>query len=114
MAFAAVAVLVWLAKLVLAERLGHRGLVRAIAFLAALVVVQLTLGVETWISRFGSGVLPELQRPSLSQGLLRTSHFLVGTLVFAQTVIAALWAHRQSLSNSETTTVPVGSVEGGA
>jgi heme A synthase len=106
-AFGAVAVLAWLCKLVLADRAGPRRLARAVVVLAILVAVQLGLGVETWISRFGSGVLPELQQATLRQGLLRTSHFLVGTLVFAQTVIAALWTYRVPLTREEPATALV-------
>jgi cytochrome c oxidase assembly protein subunit 15 len=112
LAFAVVALVAWLVKVVLAEGVGHRGLARAVVILVVFVALQLGLGVETWITRFGSGVLPELQKPSLQQGLLRTSHFLVGTLVFAQTVIASLWAHRQPLAAPEPAMALEGRQEG--
>ena len=89
-----VAALTWTARLVLTEPVGLRRLNRWIGVLAVLVMLQLVLGIETWISRYSSGVLPELQPATLSQGLLRTGHFLAGTLIFATAVVTALMAWR--------------------
>lgn len=96
-AFAVVAAVAWVFRQVVVERTGPAHL-RAVCWaLALLVVVQLLLGVETWISRFSSGVLPELQEATLEQGLLRTGHFLVGTVIFATSVLCALLsAHRET------------------
>lgn len=59
--------------------------------LAVLVCIQPIFGVEAWIQRFGSGMLPELVESSPGRDFVRTGHHLLGTLIFATTVaISAL------------------------
>src|SRR5207302_3948223 len=61
-AFAAVAAVVWLVKLVFETHAGERTLITAVMVLALLVTAQLFLGVESWMLQFSAGGLPELQR----------------------------------------------------
>jgi heme A synthase len=74
---------------------GERGLKRSAGLIAVLLAAQLMLGVEAWLTRFGSGVPVELQGTgTLGQNLVRSGHFVVGSLLFAATVALALLAHR--------------------
>jgi heme A synthase len=71
----------------------ERGLKRSAGLLAFLLAAQLTLGVEAWLTRFGSGVLAELRgKGTLVQDLVRSGHFVVGSLLFAATAALALFA----------------------
>lgn len=67
--------------------------------LAVLLAVQVTLGVEAWMGKFGDearrgqpagSFLPEAQAVTVKQAALRTSHALVGTGVLAAAVALAL------------------------
>jgi heme a synthase len=61
---------------------------------AALIGVQLLLGVEAWMGRFGSGVPIELQRSTPYLDLIRSGHYVIGLLIFSTTVILSLLLHR--------------------
>src|SRR5262249_7139499 len=58
-AFAVVAVAVWLAKTIWDTPAPERFLMKAMKVLAVLIVLQLLLGVEAWTLKFASGGLPE-------------------------------------------------------
>jgi cytochrome c oxidase assembly protein subunit 15 len=90
-AFAGAVVAVWL---ILAA--WERGLRITAGLLGVLLTAQIVLGVEAWMLRFGSRVLPELQRVTIGSGMVRTLHFVLGSLVFASSVVLALLARRPS------------------
>src|SRR5262249_48992102 len=85
---------VWLIGAV-REAAGDRRLPRMAIVLAILLAVQLVLGVESWLIHFGSGVLPELQRVTIASGMVRSLHFVVGSLVFAASVVLTLLSARR-------------------
>ncbi len=89
-AFAVVAAVAWLAKGVYENHAADKPLTATVTLLAALVALQLLLGVEAWMTKFGTGVLPELQHLTVGQALIRTAHYLVGSGIFVTSVIIAL------------------------
>jgi heme a synthase len=97
LAFAVVAVAVWLGvQMLQTERVGSLGR-RAVWILWGLLAVQLMLGLETMLSKFevkwgytGQAVEAVFQAPDL----IRSLHFLVGALTFSAAVAIALIAHR--------------------
>jgi cytochrome c oxidase assembly protein subunit 15 len=93
-AFAVVAVAIWL----LARPKEDRRFRIMIRILVALLVVQIMVGVEAWMMRFGSMVLPELHRNTIGSDIVRTIHFAVGSLIFATTVVLTLLARRPAHS----------------
>jgi cytochrome c oxidase assembly protein subunit 15 len=97
-AFAVVVAVAWLARLVAEGPRGQRPGGRWVMLLAALVVVQLVLGVESWLSKFAVPGLMERQAEPLSvyrPEVIRSAHFVVGALLFATAVATALWIHRK-------------------
>lgn len=77
------------------------GSTRKIAtLLLVLLLIQPILGVEAWIRRFGSGVLPELVRPSWGLDFVRSSHHLLGTVIFSTTVALTILLFRPSRTTS--------------
>jgi cytochrome c oxidase assembly protein subunit 15 len=65
--------------------------------LKTLLVVQLLLGIESWLAKFyvaGSN-LPQLAPIPVHAEWIRTAHYLVGALLFSTTVGIALLAYRQ-------------------
>jgi heme A synthase len=93
-AFAVVAAVVCLLKQALEVQQEARPLAHAALLLAGLVILQLFLGIETWLSRFGSGQWQQLQPLMVHPDLLRSLHYLVGSSLFATSAVVALWAHR--------------------
>jgi heme A synthase len=59
-----------------------------------LLCVQVTLGVEAWLGRFGSGVPVELQQSTPLLDAVRTGHFVVGMMMFSSAVVVSLFLHR--------------------
>jgi cytochrome c oxidase assembly protein subunit 15 len=96
-AFVTVAAVAWLVKLVVDLDGVKRQLVRFTVALCLLVGLQLLLGIEAWLSRFSAGVLPDLVRPTIGQGVMRSLHFLVGALVFSSSVVIALLARQREV-----------------
>src|SRR5207244_13301272 len=82
-AFAVLAAVVWLIKLLLDQGGRDHALVRSVVFLAALLAVQLFLGVESWMSRFGSAQWRQLGPLTVHPEVLRSLHYLVGSFLFA-------------------------------
>ena len=62
--------------------------------LAGLIGVQLILGVEAWLGRFGSGVPSELQQSIRLPGRDALGSLRDWLLIFSTTVILALCLHR--------------------
>jgi heme A synthase len=92
-AFAVVAGVLWV-FLRVRERGGERGLVRITWLLAGLVAIQVMLGVEAWINRFGAGMPAEVVPLTWGRVVVRTAHYLVGALLFATSVAFTLWTRR--------------------
>jgi cytochrome c oxidase assembly protein subunit 15 len=96
-AFVIVGAVVWLLKLIREDESHERFRMQRI-LLMTLLLVQLWLGVETWLARFfvPQADLPQLHPLSMHGEWIRTAHYLVGTLIFSTTVVVALIANRRS------------------
>ncbi|MDY3556546.1 hypothetical protein R5W24_005712 [Gemmata sp. JC717] len=89
-AFLATGLAVWVLRAVLVD---PAALIRARGVtwvLAALLVVQLYLGIEAWLAKFGAYMLPELVPVTPEGGAIRTFHALVGSGVWAASLALAL------------------------
>jgi heme A synthase len=96
-AFAVVAAVAWLGKLVYETRTGHKSLARTITLLAFLVGLQVLLGIETWMLKFAAGTaMADLQPIGPREEILRTAHYFVGSAVFATSVAFVFRAHRHA------------------
>ena len=93
-AFAVVAAVALLVKAVFEKRDSEKPLAISVAVLAVLVAVQVLFGVEALLIRFGTPGLPELQITNIPQAIIRTAHFVLGSLIFATAVSVSLRAHR--------------------
>jgi heme A synthase len=94
-AFAVVAGVLWV-FLRVRERRDERGLVRFTWLLAGLVAIQVMLGVEAWMNRFGAGLPAEVVPLTWGRIVVRTAHYLVGAMLFATSVAFTLWTYRPS------------------
>ncbi|MBX9584947.1 MAG: COX15/CtaA family protein [Gemmataceae bacterium] len=97
-AFLVVATAAWLLRVGFTSAARPR-VMRVGWVLGALVAVQVTLGVEAWMGKFGDearrgrpagSFLPEAEAVTVKQAALRTAHALVGTGVLAAAVTLAL------------------------
>ena len=93
-AFAVVAVSVWLTHLVLASPAARASLGRTMILLGVLLVLQILLGVESWLAKFAGVVLPELHRPTIAQAATRVAHVLVGSFILATSVALTVRIYR--------------------
>jgi cytochrome c oxidase assembly protein subunit 15 len=92
-AFVVAAAIVWLVREVIAAPTAPS--IRRVAFfLAGILAVQLALGVEAWIRRFGAGEPIELVPSTPVSDLVRTAHFFSGAVLFAATVAINLLLYR--------------------
>ena len=102
-AFLAVGLAVWMIRVVFTTAARPR-----VAFtawvLGLLLALQVTLGVEAWMGKFGEEAfagkraasrLPEAEQVSEKQAAMRTAHTLVGTGVLATAVVFALQISRR-------------------
>lgn len=76
-----------------------------IFLLAGLVLGQVFLGVETWLSKLSvaSTALPQVQPLSADPEFLswlRSGHYVLGTMIFATSVVLVLKAHRRSVTKT--------------
>ena len=95
-AFVVVGVIVWLLKLTGesdARDLFRKNRIGLMVFLT----VQLVLGMESWLARFfvATADLPQLAPVPMHAEWVRTGHYVVGSLIFAQAVAVALIAQRR-------------------
>jgi cytochrome c oxidase assembly protein subunit 15 len=89
-AFLATAVAVLVLRAVFADA-NARSRAGAFAWaLAALIVLQIYLGVEAWMAKFGQYTLPELVKVTAESGAIRTLHALVGSGVWAMSLALAI------------------------
>jgi heme a synthase len=107
---------------------GDRSLRRPAGALALLAVAQVSLGAGAWITRFGFASIGYVAvQQSAGQTVFRTSHTVVGMLLFLAAVLLALrvrrldWLSRRRAGESIPTGVsqrcvalPAGAVPGGA
>ena len=93
-AFAVVAAVALLARMVFDKREGQKPLAISVGVLAVLVAVQVFFGVEALLIRFGRPGLAELQMATIPQAIIRSAHFVLGSLIFATAVAVSLWARR--------------------
>jgi heme A synthase len=92
-AFAVLAVETWLARAAWDNRAARKRLGRTVFVMFALVIAQVVLGVEAWLSKFSQGMFLELQRaPTLAQVIVRTAHFLLGSCILAAAVVGVVLA----------------------
>lgn len=74
--------------------------------LAVLMGLQVLVGVEAWMMRFGTQVLPEMVPITTGLTVVRTLHFTFGSLIFMTTVLLALMARHSMTSPDETLVSP--------
>ncbi len=68
------------------------------------MIVQLGLGVEAWLSKFGAGnLLPELQAVTVGQAVVRVAHVLIGSWILATSVVLTLLLYRPAVAASTQT-----------
>ena len=92
-AFAVVAAVAWLAKTVFETPDTPKFLRGAVVFLVCLVTLQLLLGVEAFLQRFASGTLPELEKVTIGQAVVRTLHVVIGSWILATAVSCTVLAY---------------------
>ena len=104
-AFAVVSAAVWLIFSIHAAGASWSRL-RATSFLLGMfLILQVVLGIEAWMGKFASGVLYDLQVPTSGQIFVRTAHVLVGTGIFATSVVLVLQTREvKSVTEKETET----------
>jgi cytochrome c oxidase assembly protein subunit 15 len=91
LAFAVLAFLAVLATVVVSLRTGERWLRSSAWLLLAVVLVQIVLGAGSWVNRFGFGPAGYVAvEHSLPQVLFRTSHAVVGVVLFMLSVVHAV------------------------
>jgi heme A synthase len=91
-AFAVIAALAWFIKAVWESPSARQRLGVVAVLMAMLVALQVMLGVEAWLARFGTGELPEMQQVTPGQAVIRTAHVLIGSWLLAISVSCALLA----------------------
>lgn len=89
-AFAVVVLAVWLVRTLWSSDTCAVGLRRAAICLVGLLGLQVALGVEAWIGRFGAGMSVELVPSKPGLDFVRSAHYLVGTLLFSISVVLNL------------------------
>jgi cytochrome c oxidase assembly protein subunit 15 len=97
LAFAIAAAVAWLVKVALETQPSCLASAHAALVLAAVVVVQIVLGLETLLSKFSVQwpyTYERVQPLALSPDLIRSVHFLCGALTFSAAVVEALLAYR--------------------
>lgn len=112
-AFAVVATVLWLGKL--AAESSVRPLRRTAYLMGGLLVLQLVLGIESWMLKFASGfAMADLRPVAPREELVRTAHFLTGSALFASAIVVSLLAHRPQAVVEPMATSGVRRLEGAA
>jgi heme A synthase len=93
-AFAVLAALAWMLHLAATNRNAWAYLRGGLITITVLMALQILLGVEAWMSKFGAGRNPSLDPITPGAGAVRTAHFFIGSLIFATAVVGALKASR--------------------
>lgn len=114
-AFAVVLAVAWLIREVLDSSPRSTQQTTTALVLAGLVGLQLVLGLEAWLGKFATPAGARALTPLAVQSeLVRSVHYLVGSLVFSSTVIVALQAHRPQACPRRPATASAGNLEGAA
>jgi heme A synthase len=92
-AFVAALGVLWLVRM--AWTSGDRPLRTGAVVLAALVGLQVLLGVEAWMAQFSQSRLPDTLEPTAYRVAIRTAHVLGGALLLSATVAVNVLAHRR-------------------
>lgn len=93
-AFAVVAVAVWFARTAGANPEARRVLGHGLILLGVLLVLQVMLGVESWLGKYAGVLLPEMHKPTIGQAATRVAHVLVGSFILATSVVLTVLLHR--------------------
>jgi len=94
-ALAVLVLLFVIATFIVVYRTGISWLRKSAVMLLSVVIVQVLLGVGTWITRFGLASTGYVAvQYSSEQIVLRTAHTVVGLLLFATSVVVALRVFR--------------------
>jgi cytochrome c oxidase assembly protein subunit 15 len=94
-AFVTVVMVGWLARTIHEEDKLNRGVIWSVRALLAAVGLQILLGIESWLGKFGLGHPPSPSPTALGQSLIRSAHFVVGAMVFALAISIALQLYIQ-------------------
>jgi hypothetical protein len=89
-AFAVFGGWVWLGTRLRAVREAWSGVKYLMIGAGLVLAIQVYLGVEAWLVRYGAGVPPELAPITLASAAWRTAHALVGSLLWVVTLALAL------------------------
>jgi heme A synthase len=89
-AFVATALAVWLLRAIFADPAARSRAGWVAWALAAVLVLQIVLGVEAWMARFGQYVPPSMVKVTSQNGAIRSLHALVGSAVWAASLALAL------------------------
>jgi len=106
-AFFVLGAVIWLLKVMkdaeLAAADGRGRFLVERVLLKVLIVMQIVLGIESWLAKFNvpSADLPQLAPAPMHAEWIRTLHYLIGTLIFSTTVVIALLAHRKPAAKLE-------------
>jgi cytochrome c oxidase assembly protein subunit 15 len=115
LAFAVVAAAAWVVKTAYATQPLCKTCFRAALLLAAVVGVQLVLGLETLLSKFAVSwpyTYERVEPLALSPDLIRSVHFLVGALTFSATMAVTLLAYRHATWEGPALAAPARRLEG--
>ncbi len=95
-AFLATAAAVWVLRAVFADPAARLRVRSAGYLLCGLLIVQLYLGVEAWMEKFGAYTLPELVPITKENAAIRTLHALIGSMLLATSLgLAVRLAQKQ-------------------
>jgi cytochrome c oxidase assembly protein subunit 15 len=98
-AFAATLAVVWLVRLAWVD--GGRALRVAGAALAAVLAIQVMLGVEAWMTQFGHFQVPDALPVTAGRVAVRTAHVVGGSLLLSAALCVAVLARRNSGSAAQ-------------
>jgi cytochrome c oxidase assembly protein subunit 15 len=94
-AFLVLGAVIWLMKLA-RESERRDSLARSVHVLCMLLTFQVLLGIEAWIFRAEMVFVPNMRLPVYADWL-RSAHYVLGTLIFATSVVIALKANRRAV-----------------
>jgi cytochrome c oxidase assembly protein subunit 15 len=92
LAFAVLGLVLWLIIQLREEEILEKRIRLLGRVLMVALTFQIMLGVEAWMMRFGMYTVPENVPYTLGSSIVRTLHFIVGTVLFSSTVVLALLA----------------------